>query len=145
MKKETIIAVFFGVMLGGVLAFFLISKNKEIQLNKNKAIAPTQVLEQTTGLPTKVKVQSLEISQPQDMTITDKNSISVKGMVEKGSLLIIQSPVKELIVKPDSSLFDVSFPLALGENAIKIVAYPKDKTVRSQEKDLKIYYLDSEL
>ena len=47
-----------------------------------------------------------------------------------------------LTIKSD---FKISFPLALGENVIKIVAYPKNKTFRPQEKDLKIYYIDSEL
>ncbi len=63
----------------------------------------------------------------------------------KEDLIIIQSPVKDTVVKNENEQFTVRFPLVLGENIIKVTAYGKDKQTRPQEKDLHIYYLDEQL
>jgi len=144
MKKETLIAIFLGIFFGAVLGFFLILKNKEIQINKNKAIAPTGV--ETKSLKqTEINFQALEVSEPNDSSITDKNSVFLKGKVTKNSLILIQSPIKDIVFRNEKEEFQIEFPLALGENVIKIVAYPKDKQLNIQEKELKVYYLKEEL
>ena len=144
MKKETIIAVFLGIAFGGILAFFLIVKNKEFQLNKNKVIAPTGTMTQTSVKET-INIVPLEITEPNENSVVNKNSVRIKGKVTKGSLIIIESPINDMVFKNEKEDFSVDFPLALGENAIKFVVYPSDKQVRAQEKDLKIYYLNEEL
>jgi len=144
MKKETIVAIILGLLLGGMVAFFLITKTSEKELEKSKAIAPTSTLNQE-----KVAVvsgyQNLEISQPQDEEIVDKEMVTISGKVEKNSLIVIQSPIKEVILNADNNSFQTDFPLALGENVIKIVAYPHSQLLRSQEKELRVYYLKNEL
>ena len=145
MKKETLTAIIFGIFLGGVVAFFIINKTKEIELNKNKVIAPKNNLNNNKNIPDNTQAQPLEITSPQDGLIVSQNSTSIAGKVEKDTLLVIQSPIKDMTFLTIKSDFKISFPLALGANVIKIVAYPKNKTFRPQEKDLKIYYIDSEL
>ena len=125
MKKETIIAVVFGIALGGVLGLFLINKNKETQLTKNKVIAPSNAPNKT--LLTDSNIQNLEISSPQDGIVVDGNSVKITGKAEVNSLIIIQSPVKDLSFKINKLNFSVDLPLALGENVIKIVVYPSNK------------------
>lgn len=145
MKKETIIAVFLGISFGAILGFFLISKNKEIQINKNKAIAPTGGVNIQNTNKDAVNFQALEISEPNDSSIVSSNSISIKGKVTRNSLIVVQSPIKDVVYKNDKEDFKMDFPLALGENVIKIVAYPQDKQLNIQEKNLNIYYLKEEL
>ena len=41
--------------------------------------------------------------------------------------------------------FSADLTLALGENVIRVVSYSTDKNQNPQEKDLKVYYLDSQL
>ena len=144
MRKETIIAVILGIGFGSVLALFLIAKNKEIQLNKNKVIAPTGLNTQST-IKDNVVATSLSIAEPADGAIFDKNSVAIKGKVTKGSLIVIQSPIKDVAFTNEKEDFSVDFPLALGENVIKLVVYPTDKQLRSQEKDLRVYYLEEAL
>ena len=144
MKKETVIAIVFGLILGGIVAIAILFKGKDIELTKNKAIGPKGTEQALLGEPLK-QTQSLELTSPGDDTIVDKNSIVLTGKMEKGSLLVIQSPIRDTTVRLTGNDFKIDFPLALGENVIEIVAYPKDKTMRAQEKDLKVYYLDSEL
>jgi hypothetical protein len=145
MKKETLIAVIFGIALGGVVALFILIKGKDFEMTKNKVISPKNANQETTDQPVQVAFQTLEITSPLDGAITDQNTITIAGKAQKGSLIVIQSPVSEEVFAADKNDFQLDIPVALGENVIKIVAYPKDKTVRSQEKNLKIYYLDSEL
>lgn len=142
MKKETIIAVVFGIALGGVLGFFLINKNKEIQLVNNKVIAPTNI----TGKPISTSpIQNLEVSSPEDGIVVDKATVKITGKTEANSLIIIQTPINDISLDTKKADFSLDLPLALGENVIKIVTYPSDKNQNSQEKDLKVYYLDSQL
>ena len=98
MKKETVIAIFFGVVFGALVAFILLAKNKEFQLAKTKTIAPT---EKASKLSKKVIVslKSLEVSEPADGSIFNTKSINIKGKADKDALIIIQSPVKDIVLK----------------------------------------------
>lgn len=144
MKKEAVFAIFLGISFGAVLGFFLISKNKEIQINKNKTIAPTGIDSKNSN-QSEINFQALEISEPNDSSITDKNSVTIKGKVTKDSLIVIQSPIRDLVQKNEKEEFQLDFPLVLGENVIKIVAYPNNKQLDIQEKEIKVYYLKEEL
>lgn len=145
MKKETLIAVFFGIVLGGVVAFFIIVKSKDIQLANNKAIAPKDSNINAVGQPLNASFQTLEVTSPADRIIVDKNSITISGKVEKNSLLVIQSATKDMTIVADKYDYSVDFPLSLGENVINVTAYPKDQSLKPQEKNFSIYYLDSQL
>ncbi len=145
MKKETVIAIIFGIALGGVVALFILIKGKDFELTKNKIISPKVASQKDVGQPANILVQPLEITSPLDGAITDQATITITGKVEKGSLVVFQSPIKDTVFVADKNDFKIEFPVALGENSIRVVAYPKDKTLRAQEKDLKIYFLDSEL
>ncbi len=144
MKKETVTAVVFGIILGGILAVILIVKNRDSQLAKNKAIAPTEKTVQP-ALAVNADVKPMEIVSPDDRTIVDKNSVTIKVNAIKNSLVIIQSPAKDMVFMADKDQFSVDFPLAYGENVIRVAIYPKDKQLRPQEKELRVYYLDQNL
>lgn len=144
MKKETTIAVILGVAFGTLLGLYLITKNKEMQLSKNKVIAPTGI-ENKAPSPGQINFQLLEISAPQDGEILETNSVTIKGKITKNSLIVIQSPIKESVFNNNKEDFSINFPLALGENVIKIVAYPKDRQLSVQEKSLRVYYLKETL
>lgn len=144
MKKETFIAIFFGVIFGAMVALFLLAKNKEFQLSKTKTLAPT---EQVSKVSKNVAVERklLEIMEPQDGSIFVDKTITIKGKADKDALIIIQSPIKDSVFKNEKEQFTVTFPIALGENVIRITAYSKDTQTKPQEKELRIYSLDEQL
>lgn len=144
MKKETIAAIIFGILLGSVLGIFLIAKNKKDQLEKTKDIIPKSEINQTSK-QVPLNIQVLEIKEPQDREIVYKNSISIKGNSAKNSLIVIQSPIKDLVIMNDKQSFNTDFPLALGENVIRVSVYPKDKQLRTQEKEIRVYYFTEQL
>jgi hypothetical protein len=143
MKKEAIVAIVFGIVLGSILGIVLILKNKEQQLAKSKTITPLEKGKMTSQA-TNV-VSQLEVTEPGDKSIVYKNTIIIKGSFTKNSLIIIQSPIKDLVFKNDKEQFSVDLPLALGENVIRTSAYPQDKKLRSQEKELRVYYFSTQL
>jgi hypothetical protein len=126
------------------VAFFISLKSKEIELSTNKVIAPPKE-KVSSANSNGIEMQPLELSEPADNAIFDKDIIRFKGTAAKDSLIVIQSPIKDLVVKNTQEKFDLEFPLALGENSIKIVVYPKEKQFRPQEKFIKVYFIDSEL
>ncbi|MEK7634104.1 MAG: hypothetical protein AAB437_04640 [Patescibacteria group bacterium] len=144
MKKETIVAIFLGLLFGGILALVISFKNKEIQLTKSKIIAPPKEKNVPLNL-SGTELQFFELTEPADRTISENNLIHLKGTAAKDSLILVQSPIKDLAVHNLQEKFDLEFPLALGENSIKIVVYPKEKQFRPQEKSIKVYFIDSEL
>lgn len=144
MKKETIIAVVFGIVLGGIMAVVIISKTREKQLEQTKTIAPLGQANIASS-STNNDLQPLEISYPTDGLIVNKDNVTIKGKAEEGSLIIVQSPFKDLVVQNKNKDFSIDFPLAYGENIIRINVYPKNKQLKPQEKELKVYYLEESL
>jgi len=139
MKKESIIAIVFGIVLGGVLALVLVMKNKQNQMDKTKTLTPRTT---PTQAPASLgSLDTLELTSPSNKSIVSKASVKISGKTSKDSLIVIQSPIKEMAFRNDNPAFSVDFPLSLGENSIKVVVYPKDPKSRSLEKNLQVYYL----
>lgn len=142
MKKEVLVAIFFGILLGLTVAVVMVwrirgtdSTGQQIQ-----SASPSPAVRKDA----KVVENTLQVSQPATGFITNSANVSLKGTVQKGSVIIVQSPLTDKVVKNDKDTFDISFPLAIGENIIQIAAYPNDKTVRPQQKTVTVYYLDEQ-
>lgn len=143
MKKEAIIAIVFGIVLGGIVAVFILTKNKESQMDKNKAMTSSITITPKATLDT--SSCPLEIEDPQNGEIVEEKEITISGKATKDSLIIIESPVDYKIIENEKEEFKADFILVLGENNIKVTAYSKDTQSKIQEKELKIYYLDEQL
>jgi hypothetical protein len=135
MKKETVIALVLGIGLGIGIAIFLIFTAKEKAISQKKVIVPA-VPSLTAFIP---KDQSLVVNAPVDAAVTSKNSTVIQGKAEKNSLIVVESPTSERVVKTVNGAFTIPFPLSLGENVIRITAYEGSIT---DDRTLKIYYFD---
>lgn len=142
MKKETMIAIIFGVCLGIVVAVLVIFQSKEKQFSKSKLID-----NQTKTLTPKMKVANssplINIEAPTDRVVLNTNSVVIKGKANKNSLILIQSPIKDSVFKNDKEEFQLDFPLAMGENVIQLTNYPADKNIPAVHKLLRVYYLET--
>lgn len=138
MKKEIIVAIVFGVLLGLIVAVVMVIRVRQFG-GENRLPGQNQVTPKVAAKNS--QLQPLEISTPANDTITDTNKITIKGKALKNSLIVVESPVNDLTFKNDKENFSFSFPLSLGENIISITAYPKDTKLNSQTKTLRIYYL----
>lgn len=140
MKKETGIAIFLGILFGIVVATALIAKTRQDQMQNAKPITSVLSITPSVNLKT-TDYQPLSISQPESGIIVDTKSVTIKGKVGKNSLIVVQSPVKNMVVVSKGEDFSIDFPLALGENMIHISAYAKDSSSTIQEKELLVNYL----
>lgn len=144
MRKETIIAIILGVVFGVTIALLILAKNKELQLTKSKTLSQDNIINKKTKSPLAEYIP-LKIHEPQDKAVFREFTAQIKGEADKNSLIVIQSPGKDLVFKNEKSQFDILFPLNLGENVITITVYPENKLLRIQEKELKVYNLPDEL
>lgn len=142
MKKETLIAITFGVVLGIIGAVIMVARAKQMETARAKQISGNLKNITPTVSLGGLKVQTLEVIEPKDSSLFTGNSIRIKGRANADSLVVIHSPIKDLIFKSDKKDFSATFPLALGENVISVSVYPKDKQIPPQERILKVYYLD---
>ncbi len=144
MKKETIIAIVFGLTLGLVVSIIMVFQTKSktsTTVGKKEVGESSQIV---TPLPQRGFVFQFELTSPSNYSIVDKKFISITGKTTKDSLIMIQSPIKDAVLKNTQESFSVDFPLALGENAITITVYPKDTQQKPQQKELYIYYMDTQ-
>ena len=145
MKKETLLAIFLGIIFGIFFSFIIVSNIYQTQLEEKNNSSLIQKKEPSIS-PVKISLlKSLTIKKPKDFLIVNSEKITIEGEVEKNSLIIIQSPIKDLIFQNTDEKFKIDFPLVLGENPIKIVAYPKNKNLKTQERKLLIYYLPKDI
>ncbi len=142
MKKEALVAIFFGILLGLTVAGVMVWRIRDVDTSGKRiqSVSPSPVIHKEN----KVVENSLEISQPTTGFITNKESVIIKGKAQKGSLIVAQSPLSDKTITSQSDTFQITFPLALGENIILVAAYPKDKTLRPQQKTITVYYLDEQ-
>lgn len=139
MKRESIIAIVLGVVLGIGVGSVVLSKTNR---NTKQAIeTTTSELKDNVKTKQQAKKTSFEISEPSNQTTVSKNSITIKGKGTKDSLLVLLAPNGNKIYKLENDDFSVDFGLAMGENVINMTYYPKDGGSDYQEKQLMIYYL----
>lgn len=139
MNRETIIAIVLGILLGVGIGFFVLFQSNRGDETK---VIPVNGDKENKKVVTPVRGEDeviLEIQEPQDMAIVNSKEITIKGIAEKNSLIVIQSPINNKVFKTENEKFETKYPLALGENTISINAYAKSST--PQEITLKIYYV----
>jgi len=139
MKKESLMAIFFGLFLGLIFSLFLINQSKNQKISQIKPIKnQTKVVTPTVK---SLETAYLEILEPKPSTVVNSSTLTIKGKANKNYLILVVSPLKEIIFKNEKESFTVEMPLALGENPIQINLYLKDKSIPLVNKSLTVYYL----
>lgn len=138
MKKETLIAVSLGILMGAIVAVLLIFNVREKAAKEKKIISPKPT---PTIVAVKFDSQAFEISKPATESYTDKNTIQIEGKAPKNALLIFQSAAGEKVIQVETNEFKTDFPLILGQNQIKITSYNKNEI---DEKKLQIFYIEKQ-
>jgi len=141
MKKETSLAIGMGILFGLIFSFIVIlntQKNNSVTQKKQPTkVRPVGTTEQQTI------TQPITVTEPNDGDIIDKASVTIKGKVEKNSFVIVQSPAKDGTFTAKTEDFSYEMPLSLGENVIHLSAYAKGVQGKVQEKEFKVYYLNT--
>ncbi len=139
MKKEIVVAIVFGVVLGLIVAVIMIIKLRQLEGKKNGPFSNEAQI--SPEVKNTAQIQQLVITQPSDGTIVGQNSVTIKGKASKNSLIVVESAIKDQAFKNDKGDFSIDFPLARGENVIDIAVYPQNSQLSSQKKTVKVYWL----
>lgn len=137
MKKETLVAIFLGVTAGILIAVFLILNSKKASESGDliiSRITPTVVI--TNNI-----VEPLLIESPDDNITVDVSEVKISGTSAKDSLIVIQTPAEESVIKVKEKSFSSDVKLIPGENIIKITSYSgKEIDTRT----LTVYYVEED-
>ena len=127
MKKEVILAITIGFIIGLVLTFFVYRS----QLGRNAGseilspLANSEVLNKTSPVPEK----SLKIISPIDQSISQEGKTTIAGSNSPLSWILIMGEKGEKVVQSDEKgSFETDLLLVSGENEIIITAIKPDGT-----------------
>lgn len=134
MKKEVLIAIIVGFSLGLIITFGIYRAQKSLSEraeSKNTTEESAQI-EGTANI-------SLSITQPEDGSITDEDTITIGGISKKHALITIISSEDHQSTQADElGNFSVEFSLDVGENIISITSFSDDDA--KQEKTISVVY-----
>jgi hypothetical protein len=138
MKKETGIAISLGIIFGIIIAFSILLYTRGNPGKKTNVLSP-QI--SPTIVVTTIREIPLTITNPLDLTIVRDQTIDIEGKANAGNLAVIQSQYFEKVEKLKQNVFNIKFPMTLGENKIKVTIYSKTGV---ETKTITIYYLKND-
>lgn len=122
MRKEVLVAVVIGAVLGLAIAFGI--------WRANQAFAPKEKIATEMEAPApqeEITEGQLVIAQPQTGALVSQDKITVKGSSQPGSTIVILTNSGEVITTAGlSGNFEQEVELSGGANQITVIAYDKD-------------------
>lgn len=137
MRKEVLIAVIIGLVLGGIITFGIYTAN---QSNNRQEQEP-----QTNVTPSPSPIENLfQLSSPQDGDILSTSTATLSGSLKSDTYLVISTDQSDYFVKPNSdNSFSQSITLTQGANPIKLTAIDFDNN--RQELTINLVYTTAKL
>ncbi len=140
MKRETVIAISLGILLGVGIGLFVLFKSSGTDQTKVIPVGDTEQTKVVTTNSTSEGQTILTIQEPAENIVVKKKDITIKGKAQPNSLIVVQSQIYSEILKNEKEDFAIPFTLALGENTLSINAYSNSSN--PQEIILKVYYVE---
>jgi hypothetical protein len=136
MKKEVIVAIIFGFIIGLTIAFGAYNANKSLQQAKNKpAPSSSTASNQQNTAPT----NKLVIKEPEENIVIRTNEATVSGQAEPYvTIAVMAENGEELLSTDGQGLFSTQVDLISGTNEIKVVVI--DKNDQTEELIIPVVY-----
>lgn len=146
MKKEILIAIAIGFILGLVITFGIWTANKSLQQNtktQKTDVSETQPIV-TETLPTEEGQIPLIISSPEDNSLVDQEKIEITGKTAaQATIVILYEEGEEVFQADEEGEFSQEITLVGGANEIKITAF--DTEGNEANKILNLVYSTAEI
>ncbi len=121
MRKEVLVAILIGALLGGVVAFGIWRANLAL-VPKRESLQTEQTPQSST--PEDKQTSSLIITQPENNSIVSEGKVTVKGAALPNSTVVILANNDDLIIQTGKDGgFEQEVELEGGPNEITITAY----------------------
>jgi hypothetical protein len=146
MRNEAVAAVFFGLIIGLLIAFGV------YRLNNSNNSSATPVQEKQTS-PTKDSnnkdnkntPQSLSLVNVENGNIYTEDTINISGIAKESAKIIISTETEDFIVDPATDgTFNKEINLLKGINKITIIALDKDMQIKDTQDFEVVYYPEFE-
>jgi hypothetical protein len=145
MKKDIIIAVIVGFVLGVGSALLIVNLPSLLTLLKRTAPSQLATINPTPTLPTVSNTSSLlTLESPAPESIATSKNIQITGKTAPGTILV-------LTTERDNSPYEASesgnfaFPLSLKEGANTAIITAYNESGEAETKTLTIYYTSEKL
>ncbi|MEK7458265.1 MAG: Ig-like domain-containing protein [Patescibacteria group bacterium] len=119
MKKEVLVAVVLGVIVGLIITFGIYTANTALQRRARQ----TNATPSPTPTAENAKQSSIIIYSPENDMMTDKDTIQLSGLTTPNAIVVIFVNDKPVVTTADSKgNFSADLSLVGGSNVITIVA-----------------------
>ena len=129
MKAEKVILSFVAVLIGLVAAgaaFYLYQMTQTVPSSQNK---PITVATNITPIPTPDNGNFLNLDQPADESVSDKQQITVSGTTSKNSTIIISTEDDDDVVTPaGNGSFTTTETIPQGTSLLEVTSVFPDGT-----------------
>jgi hypothetical protein len=132
MKKEVILAITIGFVLGLVITFGIWIANRSLKQTSAAVVTPTPIptTATTSAVVSPQPVSGLNISSPDDESITAVDKITVTGKTTANSAVAILYEDGQTFVTSDAEgKFNVEVPLVGGYNEITATSEDSSQTI----------------
>ncbi|AKM79139.1 MAG: hypothetical protein UX85_C0003G0064 [Candidatus Beckwithbacteria bacterium GW2011_GWB1_47_15] len=142
MKKEVLIAVVSGLILGLIITFGIYTANKSLEQQKLKQ---SQGEISVTPPPSSdLSQKTLTITSHQTNDLVNQSDITLSGIAWPGAIIAVISETDQVLLQADEEgIFATDVTLIKGFNELTIVA--SDETNTTQTQNLIITYSTTEL
>jgi len=126
MRKDVVIAISIGLVIGLVITYGIWIANKSLKLAQNHpGASPTPVTTsspEASPSPNPSANSVLVISSPEDESLSESATVTIKGQTIPNSDLVFFSEKSETFLKSDArGEFSTSVNLETGYNQLKII------------------------
>ena len=142
MKKEVLIAVVAGLILGLIITMGIYTANRS--LNAQRAKKQLQNTPTPSALPNNQNNKTLNITSQENYDLLDKSELSLSGVAWPNAVIALISEADNQIVTADSEgIFTFKTKLIKGFNEISVIA--TDETGTTQTQNLVLTYSTTKL
>jgi hypothetical protein len=123
MRKEVILAVIIGVLLGGVILYGINLANNSSLINPSANTATKEGNLKVSPTPSSKPAGQISIIFPQNNAVVTEAQITLKGTAKSNSSIAIVTENDDLLTTADSAgNFSATINLISGENVITVTA-----------------------
>ncbi len=149
MKKEIILAIFLGFIVGLAITYGIYTANQAINGNSVKktsaSASPDTTTDENPQASPSISELTLEITEPYNNLVVKTNSVEIKGNTSPNNFVAVMGEDGESIVAADKEgFFRTEIGLISGINSINIVSSTRDNSEQMQ-KNIEIVYSEAEI
>jgi hypothetical protein len=131
MKKEVIIAIIAGLILGLIITVGIYTANRSLNAQKNKKITQSQPL--PTAIPNAASEKSLNITSHENFDLVDEPQVAISGVAwPKAVVALLSEKDSQMTEADEEGIFSFTTTLIKGFNEITLIAADDTATTKTQ-------------